>query len=127
MRPSFRYTAGRHVYIHFSHILNQLDVDGGRLFRAHAPELRLIHQFNTRAFVRLILQYTRIERDPSLYTEPVDAQSEHLFSQFLFTYKINPQTALYVGYSDNQVADDEFDLTRVDRTLFMKVGYAFVR
>jgi len=48
-------------------------------------------------------------------------------AQLLFTYKINPQTALYAGYSDNQVADDRFSLTRTDRTLFLKVGYAFVR
>ncbi len=127
VRPSFRYTAGRHLYIHFAHILSRLDVDGGRLFEVHAPELRLIQQFNTRAFLRLVLQYTTVERDPSLYTDPVDADTQSLFTQLLFTYKINPQTALYAGYSDNQASDDRFSLTRTDRTLFLKLGYAFVR
>ena len=78
-------------------------------------------------FLRLVLQYTAIERDPSLYTEPVDADTQDLFTQVLFTYKINPQTAMYVGYSDNRFGDDEFSLTRTDRTLFLKLGYAFVR
>ncbi len=127
LRPSVRYTAGRHLYIHFSHIFSRLNVDGGTLFQIQAPELRLIHQFNTRAFLRLILQYTEIERDPSLYFDAVDAKTEDLFTQFLFTYKINPQTALYLGYSDNQFADDTFDMTRTDRTFFMKLGYALVR
>ena len=129
MRPSVRYTAGKHLYIHFAHLFSQLDVDGGRLFRIQAPELRVIHQFNTRAFLRLILQYQHAERDLSLYDNPerYDANRKDLFTQFLFTYKINPQTALYVGYSDNQFADDSFDMTRTDRTFFMKLGYALVR
>ncbi|MBD3868074.1 MAG: carbohydrate binding family 9 domain-containing protein [Acidobacteria bacterium] len=129
LRPSVRYTVGKHLYIHFSHIFSRLDVDGGTLFEVNAPELRLIHQFNTRAFLRLILQYQEVERDLSLYDFPddYDAKTEDLFTQFLFTYKINPQTALYVGYSDNQLANDSFDMTRTDRTFFMKLGYALVR
>ena len=127
MRPSFRYTIGKHLYIHFAHLFSRLDVDGDRLYTAQAPELRLIHQFNTRAFLRLILQYAEIERDPSLYVDPVDENTEDLFTQFLFTYKVNPQTALYLGYSDNRFADDSFDLTRTGRTFFMKLGYALVR
>jgi hypothetical protein len=129
MRPSFRYTFGRHLYIHFAHQFRRLDVDGGTLFQVNAPELRLIHQFNTRAFLRLILQYQEVERDLSLYDFPedYDAKTEDLFTQFLFTYKINPQTALYLGYSDNQLANDSFEMTRTDRTFFMKLGYALVR
>jgi hypothetical protein len=56
---------------------------------------------------------------------------EHLFSQLLFSYKINPTTVLFLGYSDNQFggidADGRLiDLTRADRTFFFKVGYALV-
>ena len=49
-----------------------------------------------------------------------------LFTQFLFSYKINPQTVFYVGYSDSSFGDDRVDLRRADRTLFLKVGYAWL-
>ncbi len=47
-----------------------------------------------------------------------------LFNQFLFSYKVNPQTVVFLGYSDNQAGTQSFDLTRADRTFFAKVGYA---
>jgi hypothetical protein len=56
----------------------------------------------------------------------VDEQTEELFSQLLFSYKLNPQTVLFVGYSDNSFGDQRIDLTRADRTLFLKLGYAWV-
>ena len=127
VRPNVEYTFGRHLNADLRYTWSRLDVDGGRLFSVHAPELRLIHQFNTRAFVRLILQYRISDRNPDLYSEPVDSSAESLLTQLLFTYKINPQTAIYAGYSDNQFGDDSFELTRLDRTLFMKLSYAWVR
>jgi hypothetical protein len=128
LRPFIQYRAGRHVNLRYTHIYSQLDVQGGELFRVHAPEVRLIYQINRRAFVRLIAQYQNLRRDPSLYTtEVVDARDDSLLTQFLFTYKVNPQTAIYAGYSDNQIANDSFDLTRTGRTIFIKLSYAWVR
>jgi hypothetical protein len=126
LEPSVELTLGRHFLLRYRHYYQTLDVEGGRLFRVHAPEARLIYQFDNRAFLRLVLQYTDIERDPSLYEEEVDAESRDFFSQFLFTYKVNPQTALYVGYSDDQLGNEEYSLTPVSRSLFAKVGYAWV-
>jgi len=127
LRPSFRYNIGRHVNVWLRHTYTQLDVNGGRLFSVHAPELRTVHQFNPRAFIRLVLQYTDIERDPTLYVDPVDAEQQTLLSQLLFSYKINPQTAAYAGYTDNRLGTDVDDLARTDRTFFVKFGYAWLR
>ena len=92
--------------------------------------MHLVYQFNVRAFVRLITQYGTIDRDPSLYTDPVPENEEDLFNQFLFSYKVNPRTALYVGYSDertNVLDDVEADgLVKTGRTFFAKIGYAWV-
>ncbi len=126
VEPGFRYLPGRHVRIRVSHLLQQFDVKGGRLFDANLSQLTLIYQFNTRTFVRLISQYTDIQRDPALYTFPVDAKTEELFNQLLFSYKLNPQTVLFAGYSDNSIGDERIDLTRNDRTFFLKLGYAWV-
>jgi len=49
---------------------------------------------------------------------------DRLFNQFLFSHKVNPQTGVFLGYSDNQAASQSFDLTRTDRTFSAKVGYA---
>jgi hypothetical protein len=126
LEPSIRYLPGRHVRISLSHLLQQLDVKGGRLFEANLTQSTLVYQFNIRTFVRLITQYTDIRRDTALYTFPVDEKTEQLFNQLLFSYKLNPQTVLFAGYSDNSLGDERIDLTRSDRTFFLKVGYAWV-
>lgn len=126
VEPAIRYQPGRHVRIRLSHVLQQLDVKGGQLFEANLSQSTLVYQFNVRTFVRLITQYTDIQRDPGLYTFPVDEKTEQLFNQLLFSYKLNPQTVLFAGYSDNSFGDERIDLTRSDRTFFLKVGYAWV-
>jgi Carbohydrate family 9 binding domain-like/Domain of unknown function (DUF5916) len=126
VEPSIRYLPGRNVRIRLSHLFQQLDVKGGRLFEANLSQLTLVYQFNIRTFVRLISQYTDIGRDPGLYTFPVDEKTEELFNQLLFSYKLNPQTVLFAGYSDNAFGDERIDLTRSDRTFFLKIGYAWV-
>ena len=103
-------------------------MDGGRLYRANLGQLKMMNYFNVRAFFRAILQYTDISRDPDLCTFPVDQRTRHLSSQYLFSYKLNPQTVLFVGYSDNSANANvpSIDLLRTDRTLFVKIGCAIV-
>jgi hypothetical protein len=110
----------------FQHSYQHLDVDEGRLFTANLSQLRTVYQINIRAFVRAIFQYTDIERDPALYDVAVPKNDANLFSQLLFAYKLNPQTVLFLGYSDNQIGGESIDLTRSARTLFLKLGYALV-
>jgi hypothetical protein len=104
-----------------------LDVAGGHLFAARLTQGQAVYHLNLRTFVRAILQYTDITRDPALYLTPTTATTHRLFSQYLFSYKLNPQTVLLVGYSDNATGTEAIDLTRTDRTFFAKVGYAWVR
>ncbi len=128
----FTFKPGRHLSVQFAHRYARLDVEEGMLFRAHAPELRLVQQFNARAFVRAVVQLTDIRRDPDLYValdpeDRPDARSRDLFTQLLFSYKVNAQTALYAGYSDRSFGGDDFDTTRASRTFFLKLGYAWLR
>jgi len=122
--------AGRHLYLSAEHDMQRLDVEGGRLFTARLTQVRAVWQFNLRTFVRLITQYTDITRDPSLYLDPVDSGSEHWFNQALFSYKLNPQTVLFLGYSDTYEGYDRelqrIDLTAASRTVFVKLGYAWL-
>ena len=124
--PSLRLNLGLRLRANLDHELQHFEVDEGTLFDANLTQLRLVYQFNVRTFVRSIFQYRRIERDPELYVDEVDALSEGLFSQFLFSYKLNPQTVVFVGYADNRAGDELVRLTQRNRTLFLKFGYAFV-
>ena len=57
---------------------------------------------------------------------PTDVRTRRLFSQYLFSYRLNPQTVLLAGYSDTY---DTFFASRFDqasRTFFVKVGYGWV-
>jgi len=126
LTPTAQYRLGRHLLASLDHTYQTLDVDGGRLYTANVSELRLVYQVTRRAFVRAILQRFDYRRDPDLYIEPVGAHDQRLLSQLLFSYKVNPRTVLFLGYSDAAQGTDEFALTRVERSLFFKIGYAFV-
>ncbi len=88
----------------------------------------MLYQLNLRTFVRAIFQYTDIDREASLFDDPQDVQArtEQLFTQLLFSYKLNPRTVLFLGYSDNYRGDEDITLTQENRALFLKIGYAWV-
>lgn len=125
LSPSVEVKLGRHVNLSSRHTLRRLEVDGGELFEANLTELRLVYNFSTRTFVRAIFQYLDLAQDPALFTFPVEPEVEDLFTQLLFSYKLNPQTVLFLGYSDARLAFGDVALTQTERAFFAKVGYAW--
>lgn len=123
--PFIEFRYGRHVELSLSHDYNHLNVEEGRLFTANATEVRLFYHLNSRAFFRAILQFWDIDRTPELYESDVDARFNRLFSQLLFSYKLNPRTVLFLGYSDNYYGFQNVELTQSQRTFFFKIGYAW--
>jgi hypothetical protein len=90
--------------------------DGTRIFDVHLPQARLLWHFNRRAYVRSIIQYQMVDF--------VTSEARELLTQLLFSYRINAQTVFLAGYSDDY--EGERDLTRTERAVFVKVGYAFL-
>jgi hypothetical protein len=127
MRPFVNANLGRHLAIQYSHQINRLKVEGGELFLAQVPEMRINYQRDTRTMFRAILQYTNVGRDPLLFVNPVASENRDLFAQLLFSYKVNPQTAMYVGYVSGASGTDEFAMTHANQTLFAKFSYAWLR
>jgi Domain of unknown function (DUF5916)/Carbohydrate family 9 binding domain-like len=126
-----RWNIGVRAKVDLDHSYEDLDVEGGRLFAAEVTQLRAVYQFNIRTFARAILQYTDITRDPSLYlNDTPPARSKRLFPQLLFSYKLNPQTVFFAGYSGTRlggtVEEEDISLTEADRTFFVKLGYAWL-
>ncbi len=126
LAPSVELKPGRHLNAQINYTVRVLDASGQRVFRADLAQLRLVHQFSVRSFVRAILQYQAITNNVAAYVEPVEPRTRTLFSQFLYSYKLNPQTVLFLGYSDNRLGQQGIALTQTDRTFFLKIGYAWL-
>ena len=124
--PNLLMRLGRHLSVELDYLRRDLDVEGGRLFTADLAQANIIYNFNVRSFARGILQYQSIDRDPDLYFVPVDKENTDLFVQLLYSYKLNPQTVLFVGYTDTRVGLEDISLQQTDRTFFLKLGYAFL-
>ena len=120
-----------HLQLALSASRRVLDVDDpatgarGRLFTADVARLRAVYMFNARAWVRLIGEWAGDERDPALWSEPVDPKSADFAGSALFAYKLNWQTVLFLGYGDNRAFDDADHLQPASRELFFKLSYAF--
>ena len=125
LSPSARLSLGRGLGVDLSHNFQRLSHEGDRVFTANLFQAKLIYNFDVRTFVRGIVQYRSVSRNLAKYTVPVGQSDEGLFGQFLFSYKVNPQTVVFVGYSENQAGTETYDLVRSDRTFFVKLGYAW--
>jgi hypothetical protein len=126
INAGFWYRFGRHLYIEPNYTRETMDVAEGWLYTSTIGQIEASWQFNARCFVRAILQHVEDRFNPDLYSDGRGPEYQNLFGQFLFSYKVNPSTVLFIGYSDNSLADQNFGLTRTNRTIFAKVGYAWV-
>jgi hypothetical protein len=124
LRPGLELKLGRHINLNLNHSYQRLDVEGGRLFEENLSELRAYYYLNLRSLVRLVAQYRSIANEPSLFPIDVPPEVDRLMLQFLFSYKLNPRTVVFLGYSDNYEGYRGTSLTQTSRTLFFKLGYA---
>ena len=130
--PYVEWQIGRHLNLELNYTQQELDVTGGNLFKAQLLDLRASYQFSIRSRLSLTIQGTEISRNLALYdanqdTDPDNdflAQSKRAGTQLIYSYKINPQSLFYLGYSDNYLENDEVqNLERTDRTFFAKFSY----
>jgi len=132
--PSININAGQRMKFNLNHNIAKLDVDQGRLYTANVSNFKVEYQFTSRMFIRTNLQWTDYRRNTNLYSYDVSPNSNKLFTQLLFSYKINPRTVFFLGYSDNYqnrnyrddrtIVDDS--LIQTNRAIFTKIGYAFM-
>ena len=125
--PFVNWNVNRNLLLRYNAVIVQLDtLQGAKIFDAAVHDVRLTWQFSVRSFVRLTTQFQDVDRNQAEYIDSVDARSKDVGRQLLYSYKINPQTVFFLGYSDQLIDEDALDgLTTTDRTWFMKIGYAF--
>jgi hypothetical protein len=99
-----------------------------RVFTAQVERIRAQYVFNSRTFVRAIVQNTRTNRNIALYDDPVAPHSGSLAAQFLFAYKVNWQSVLFVGLGDlRDAGPNDGDLKDAQKQVFIKISRAFLR
>jgi hypothetical protein len=117
LTPAADVNIGRHLSAELAYAYQAFETkDGARIFDVHLPQARLLWHFSRRAYVRAIVQYQQVEL--------ADVEERELLTQLLFSYRVNAQTVFLAGYSDDY--EGERDLTRTERAVFVKVGYAFL-
>ncbi|HEX9458532.1 MAG TPA: hypothetical protein VGA84_05275, partial [Thermoanaerobaculia bacterium] len=111
----------------------------GRLFTAQVERVRAQYMFTSRMFLRAVVQNQRTSANPLIYGVDLPLRSGSLSSQFLFAYKVNWQSVLYLGYGDIRDVNEEVDNTNPanriykrsfllsNRQLFFKLSYALQR
>lgn len=148
LHTTINYQHNEHLAIAFNNYFNQLDVDAtsavvdsklvnidsGRLYRASKSNINLSYQFDQKNQLKLIIQYSDIKSNAQLYKANLDVDTDNDYqsltrnfsTQLLYTYKLNPQSLVYIGYADGGYQPDDSDtLTRDRRTFFAKFSYAW--
>lgn len=130
LSPDASLRFGRNVEAGLSHTVQRLNRDGAPVFTANLSEVRAVYNFSPRSFLRSVIQYRHTDRDPAQYEAVVDPTRRSLFAQLLYAYKVNPQTLLFLGYSEDGTGFTDEDrrrvpLTTTGRSFFVKIGYAW--
>lgn len=104
----------------------QLRRDGGTAFDASVADLRMGWQLDPRQRVRLTLQGSEVLRDQALYSTHVNEAARDWAAQLVYSYKVNPRTAVYAGASYGAFMDDDNqDLFGATRSVFVKLSYGW--
>lgn len=128
-RASVTSRATGHLTLEFVGQFAWLDVKvngaSGRLYSASVERLKGVYTLSARTFLRLIAQWEGIRRNTNLYPVAVPEKTGDLSGSFLYAYRVNWQTVLYIGYGDTHTLAERAQLVPADRAIFFKLSYAF--
>ncbi len=112
--------------LNFDLFRQSLERDGGTAFSATVLDTRFGWQIDPRQRLRIAVQASMVNKDPALYVGPVNRHSRDLATQLIYSYKVNPRTALYAGGTLGGFLDDDNpDLFASGRGVFLKLSYGW--
>lgn len=121
VQPNVTLNLGRSLTLSVNHYYERLTHEGDEIYLANLTDFRLSWQFNLRQRLRLALVRGDFQFDNG------SGRVRDLSSQLIYSYKINPRTAMYIGYADNYFGDQDQTMFQTGRALFVKLGYAWER
>ncbi|HSD17302.1 MAG TPA: DUF5916 domain-containing protein [Thermomonas sp.] len=117
---------GRGINLEWEASRQRLHRDGGTAFDASVADVRMGWQFSPEQRLRLTLQGSEVLRDQALYSTPVNETAREWAGQVVYSYKLNPRTALYAGASYGAFMDDDnLELFGSTRSVFLKLSYGW--
>lgn len=117
---------GRSMHLDADVSRQRLRRDGGSAFEAVLANVGASWQIDPRQRLRLSLQGSEVRRDPALYAKPVNGVARDWAAQAVYSYKVNPRTALYAGASYGAFMDDDHpELFGNTRSVFLKLSYGW--
>ena len=135
--PGVTLNLGRSFSASVNHGYERMSRDGGDVYVANLTDLRLSYQFSLRQRLRLAILRNDLKLDPGLFTDWVPVHQRSINTQLIYSYKITPRAALYAGYADGYFGGDQslgtdehpiydyYPLFQSNRTLFLKISYAW--
>lgn len=118
---------GTHLRLEIERQRRRLEVNNMPLFDAHLYDVRATYQFDTRQFLRIVLNYSDIDRNQSNYIFDVNENDRNLGLQVLYSYKVNPLTKFFIGLSQGAFDTDALNSLEADsQSVFMKFSYAWL-
>jgi hypothetical protein len=124
--PRIEFKLGRGLSAEIAHTYEYFTECRDELYTANIWRLKTVYQFNRRTFVRGVAQRSRYDLNAGLYASDVQSESTQLSTQLPLSYKVNPQTVFFLGYSDGHSGDGKTPLTQSGRTFFAKTGHALL-
>ena len=99
--PSINWNVSRNLLLRMQGVFASLETKRGeKIYDASVIDARVTWQFSVRSFLRATWQRSATSRNPDAYIDEVDANSRDDGRQLLYSYKLNPQTVFFLGYSD---------------------------
>ncbi len=128
IHPGLNFNLGEHFNLELDPNFQRLSYRGRTTFSTYLLGTKLIYHFNKQTFIRSILQYRYVDRNLSTFNNPssFESSTESFFYQFLFSYKVNPRSKVFLGYSSGYRDTPSQSFRIQSRTGFLKVGYAWV-
>lgn len=126
LRLSMDYFINQHFSSNIDYVIEDLSTDQGTVFEAQQINMRLAYSLDVRHSLRLSLIYTDIDYNQNNYSVAQEPRYKDLGSQLIYSYKVNPQTAVYIGYSDFSASDNFQNLERLQKSFFAKFSYAWM-
>jgi len=105
----------------------QVATSNDNVYTANLTNLRIAYQFDVQSYLRLNVEYIdvqyNINNNPLLSINKVN---KDLSTQLIYSYKLNPQTVFFLGYSDISFQNDRLSsIQRSEKTFFTKISYAW--
>ena len=130
LEPGVRVRVGRHLDLQLNYSREWLSAAGAQILKNQAGQGRITYSFTSRMFVRTTVQLQDTLRNPSLFRSAIDHRNTNVLSQILASYRVNPQTVIFLGYGDTRTGLTNIDagstsLREMERTFFLKLGYAW--